>query len=409
MPASAGLDDAFAVHDELTGETWHWGEHNYVRLDPARAGAHPHRPEAAQYDRDARSVRARHGLDDAEAARPTGPDWFKRAVFYEVLVRSFKDTNGDGVGDLRGLTEKLDYLAWLGVDCLWLPPFFTSPLRDGGYDVSRLHRRPARSSAPSTTSPTFVDAAHDRGMRVIIDFVMNHTSRPAPVVPGVAQRPGRAVRRLLRVGRHRRALRRRADHLRRHRDVELDLRPGAQAVLLAPLLQPPARPQLRQPGGARGDARRAAVLARPRHRRLPARRRALPLRARGHQRREPPRDPRVPQAGARATSTTTTPDRVLLAEANQWPADVVDYFGDSDHRRRRVPHVLPLPGDAADLHGRAPRVALPDLGDPRRRRRRSRPTASGASSCATTTSSRSRWSPTRTATTCGPSTPRTRG
>ena len=64
------------------------------------------------------------------------PDWFKRAVFYEVLVRSFSDSNGDGAGDLRGLTDKLDYLQWLGVDCLWLPPFMASPLRDVGYDIS---------------------------------------------------------------------------------------------------------------------------------------------------------------------------------------------------------------------------------------------------------------------------------
>ncbi|RSS66781.1 alpha-amylase family glycosyl hydrolase, partial [Streptomyces sp. WAC06128] len=69
-------------------------------------------------------------------AKDRDPDWFKRAVFYEVLVRSFQDSNGDGIGDLKGLTAKLDYLQWLGVDCLWLPPFFKSPLRDGGYDVS---------------------------------------------------------------------------------------------------------------------------------------------------------------------------------------------------------------------------------------------------------------------------------
>jgi len=65
-----------------------------------------------------------HGLPKSD------PLWFKRAVFYEVLVRSFKDSNADGIGDLQGLTEKLDYLEWLGVDCLWLPPFYPSPLRD---------------------------------------------------------------------------------------------------------------------------------------------------------------------------------------------------------------------------------------------------------------------------------------
>ncbi len=63
-------------------------------------------------------------------------DWYKTAVFYEVLVRSFRDANADGTGDFRGLIEKLDYLKWLGIDCLWVPPFFTSPLRDGGYDVA---------------------------------------------------------------------------------------------------------------------------------------------------------------------------------------------------------------------------------------------------------------------------------
>ena len=64
------------------------------------------------------------------------PDWFKTAVFYEVLLRAFTDSDGDGTGDLRGLIDHLDYLAWLGVDCLWLPPFYPGPLRDGGYDVA---------------------------------------------------------------------------------------------------------------------------------------------------------------------------------------------------------------------------------------------------------------------------------
>ena len=103
------------------------------------------------------------------------PEWFKRAVFYEVLVGTFADSNGDGTGDLRGLTSRLDYLSWLGVDCLWLPPFFASPMRDGGYDVADF------TSVLSQFGDLgdfvlFVDAVHDRGMRVVIDFVMNHTS-----------------------------------------------------------------------------------------------------------------------------------------------------------------------------------------------------------------------------------------
>ncbi|MBA3990459.1 MAG: maltose alpha-D-glucosyltransferase [Propionibacteriales bacterium] len=103
------------------------------------------------------------------------PMWFKRAVFYEVLVRSFKDSNGDGVGDFIGLREKLDYLEWLGVDCLWIPPFFTSPLRDGGYDVADFE-----DILPEVGKiedfKALLDDAHSRGIRIIIDFVMNHTS-----------------------------------------------------------------------------------------------------------------------------------------------------------------------------------------------------------------------------------------
>jgi maltose alpha-D-glucosyltransferase / alpha-amylase len=107
------------------------------------------------------------------------PHWYKRAVFYEVLVRSFKDSNGDGTGDLAGLMEKLDYLQWLGVDCIWLPPFFSSPLRDGGYDVSDyVDVLPEFGTLGDFVG--FVDAAHERGIRVIIDFVMNHTSDQHP-------------------------------------------------------------------------------------------------------------------------------------------------------------------------------------------------------------------------------------
>ena len=111
--------------------------------------------------------------DLPDAQRDT--EWYRRAVFYEVLVRAFNDGNGDGSGDLAGLTDKLDYLQWLGVDCLWLPPFFKSPLRDGGYDVSD-YTDVHEEFGTIGDFVRFVDEAHQRGMRVIIDFVMNHTS-----------------------------------------------------------------------------------------------------------------------------------------------------------------------------------------------------------------------------------------
>jgi maltose alpha-D-glucosyltransferase/alpha-amylase len=105
--------------------------------------------------------------------------WFKTAVFYEVLVRSFRDADGDGVGDFRGLTEKLDYLQWLGVDCLWVPPFFTSPLRDGGYDVAH-YTEILPEVGTMDDFREFLIEAHRRDIRVIIDFVMNHTSDQHP-------------------------------------------------------------------------------------------------------------------------------------------------------------------------------------------------------------------------------------
>ena len=108
-------------------------------------------------------------------AAPSDPDWFKHAVFYEVLVRAFRDDDGNGTGDLTGLTSKLDYLEWLGVDCLWLPPFYASPLRDGGYDISDF-RAVLPEFGTVEDFVTLLDAAHRRGIRVITDLVMNHTS-----------------------------------------------------------------------------------------------------------------------------------------------------------------------------------------------------------------------------------------
>jgi maltose alpha-D-glucosyltransferase/alpha-amylase len=102
-------------------------------------------------------------------------DWYKDAIFYEVFVRAFADGNGDGIGDLPGLTTKLDYLQDLGVDCVWLLPIYPSPLRDDGYDVADFYRiHPDYGTVEDFR--TLVDEAHRRGLHVIADLIPNHTS-----------------------------------------------------------------------------------------------------------------------------------------------------------------------------------------------------------------------------------------
>ncbi|MGH9466370.1 MAG: maltose alpha-D-glucosyltransferase [Terriglobales bacterium] len=105
--------------------------------------------------------------------------WFKNAVIYEVPVRAFADWNGDGIGDLRGLIDKLDYLQWLGVDCLWLLPFYPSPLRDDGYDISDF-RSVEADYGTLEDFRELLEEAHTRGMRVLADLVLNHTSDQHP-------------------------------------------------------------------------------------------------------------------------------------------------------------------------------------------------------------------------------------
>jgi len=107
------------------------------------------------------------------------PRWFQTATFYEVMVRSFFDSNDDGMGDFRGLTQKLDYLEWLGVDCLWLVPFYKSPLRDGGYDISDYYDVLPEYGTIGDVAE-FLEEAHSRGIRVIVDLVVNHTSDQHP-------------------------------------------------------------------------------------------------------------------------------------------------------------------------------------------------------------------------------------
>jgi len=107
------------------------------------------------------------------------PEWYRTTIIYEVNVRGFSDSNNDGTGDIRGLIERLDYLQWLGIDCIWLLPFYASPLRDGGYDIADYYTLlPEYGSVDDVAE--LLEAAHARGIRVIVDMVVNHTSDAHP-------------------------------------------------------------------------------------------------------------------------------------------------------------------------------------------------------------------------------------
>ena len=107
------------------------------------------------------------------------PLWYKDAVFYELHVKAFQDSNGDGIGDFNGLIQRLDYVQELGVDVIWLLPYYPSPLRDDGYDIAdywNIH--PSYGTVDDFTR--FMEEAHRRGLKVISDLVLNHTSSDHP-------------------------------------------------------------------------------------------------------------------------------------------------------------------------------------------------------------------------------------
>ena len=186
----------------------------------------------------------------AMSVKATSDLWWKDAIFYCLDVETFLDSDGDGCGDLLGLTERVDYLAGLGISCLWLMPFYPSPNRDDGYDIvdfftvdpALRHARRLHRAGPHLPRPR-----HPRDRR------LRHEPhvRPAPVVPGRALEPRLAVPRLLRLARREAGGEARRRRLPRPGDVELGVRPQGRAVLPAQVLLAPARPQPGQPGGPR--------------------------------------------------------------------------------------------------------------------------------------------------------------
>ena len=156
---------------------------------------------------------------DSTVTNPSTPPWWNEAVFYQIYPRSFADSNGDGIGDLGGIEDKLGYLELLGVDALWLSPVMRSPMADHGYDVSD----PRDIDPCSATWPRWMhcQAAHARDIKVTMDLVPNHTSvRARWFRAALASAPGSPERCPLHLPRRPRRGRRRAaeqlaEHLRR--------------------------------------------------------------------------------------------------------------------------------------------------------------------------------------------------
>ena len=330
------------------------------------------------------------------------PQWYRSAIVYEVLVRGFHDANGDGNGDFRGLTAKLDHLEWLGVDCLWLLPFYESPLRDGGYDISDfLTVHPDFGTVDDAVE--LIEEAHRRGIRVIADMVMNHTSDAHPWFQESRQDrtnpkadwyvwgdddqqwpDARVIFVDTEPSNWTFDTQRQQYYWHRFFHHQPDLNydhPEVRAAMLEVVVhwlglgldgfRLDAVPYLFERDGTTGEN-------------LPETHGFL---------RE-----------LRSEVDTRFSGKVLLAEANQWPEDVVEYFGDGDECHMCFNFPL-MPRMFMSLR-REERTPSPrSWSGPRR----SPTAASGGSSCATTTSSPSRWSPTTSATTCGTSTRPTRG
>lgn len=255
------------------------------------------------------------------------PDWFKNAVMYEVYVRSFADSNADGYGDFRGMIENLDYLKWLGIDCIWLLPFYESPLRDGGYDISD-YRKVLPEYGTVEDFENFMKESHRLGIRVIADLVINHTSDQHPWFQE-ARKPGSAKRDWYMW----------SDRDDRYSDARIiftdtehsnwtwDESAGAFYWHRFFSHQPDLNydnPEVQEEmlsilrywldmglDGFRLDAVPYLFA------------------------REGTNCENLPETHAylkalRKEIDSYYPDKILLAEANQWPADVVDYFGDGD-------------------------------------------------------------------------------
>ena len=204
------------------------------------------------------------------------PLWYKDAIIYQLHVKTFRDSTGDGIGDFRGLTERLDYIRDLGVTAIWVQPFYPSPLRDDGYDIGNYHDvHPDYGTLADFKQ--FLREAHRRKLQVITELVINHTSDTHPWFQAARRAPPGSSKRNYYVWS--------ADDRKwpETRIIFTDTEssnwtwdPVAEGVLLAPLLLAPAGPELRQSQRPQGRHQGDAVLVRHGRRRDAARRHPVP-------------------------------------------------------------------------------------------------------------------------------------
>jgi maltose alpha-D-glucosyltransferase/alpha-amylase len=269
-----------------------------------------------------------------ERGRPAGhwfeaaPKWFKTAVFYEIHLRGFFDGNGDGSGDFRGLIEKLDYLQWLGIDCIWLLPMYKSPLRDGGYDVAD-YELVHEDYGTIEDVREFIDAAHQRGLRVIADFVMNHTSSDHAWFQESRSSPDSPKRDwyVWSDTVHKYERRGSSSPIRRPRTGRGTTRPAPTTGTASSATSPTSTSTTPR------SARRCSTACASGWTSASTASASTPVPYLYE--RDGTNGENLPETHAflkevRRTVDEEYPDRVLLAEANQWPSDVVEYFGDGD-------------------------------------------------------------------------------
>jgi maltose alpha-D-glucosyltransferase/alpha-amylase len=290
-------------------------------MDHSDALAPPQAETAAQAEA---SLRRRDGKIDR-----TRTDWYKDAVIYQLHIKAFFDSNGDGIGDFAGLMQRLDYVESLGVDVIWLLPFYPSPLRDDGYDIAD-YRSINPSYGDMRDFRRFVAEAHRRGIRVITELVINHTSDQHPWFQRARRsKPGSAARNFYVW----------SDTDQRYqgtRIIFIDTEksnwtwdPVAKAFFWH-------RFYSHQPDLNFDNPRVVEEVLRLLHYWLDMGVDGLRLDAVPYLiEREGTNNENLPETHAvlkriRAEMDAHYPDRLLLAEANQWPEDTRPYFGDGD-------------------------------------------------------------------------------